>query len=98
MNYHFEIKSCFICFFFTVKNFVNVCPRNKHGASQASTKLGCGNDTYGNNQYLCLPNESKTSLVEFCFQGGMGLVEKGTFNCEKEILIELLSIVNKVIT
>lgn len=63
----------------TVTVLVNVCPRNKHGVIQASERLGCGNDTYGNNQYLCLPNKNKTSLVEFCFQGGMGIVEKG--NC-----------------
>lgn len=88
----------FVFFFFTVTVLVNVCPRNKHGVIQASERLGCGNDTYGNNQYLCLPNKNKTSLVEFCFQGGMGIVEKGTFNCEKETLKDLLNIVNKVIT
>lgn len=56
---------------------VNVCPRSKHDVMQASKKLGCGDDIYGNNQYLCLPNKNKTSLVEICFQGVMGIVEKG---------------------
>lgn len=64
---------------------VNVCPQNEHEVIQASKRLGCGDDRYGNNQYLCLPNKNKTSLVEFCFQGVMGLVEKGTLNSEKEI-------------
>lgn len=64
---------------------VNVCPKNEHDVIQASTRLGCGNDRYGNNQYMCLPNKDKSSLVEFCFQGVMGIVEKGTFNYEKEI-------------
>lgn len=64
---------------------VNVCPKNKHDVMQASKRLGCGNDIYGNNQYLCLPNKNKTSLVEFCFQGEMGIVEKGKLYCAKEI-------------
>lgn len=63
----------------------NVCPQNEHEVIQASKRLGCGDDKYGNNQYLCLPNKNKTSLVEFCFQGIMGLVEKGALNCKKEI-------------
>lgn len=56
---------------------VNVCPKNELDVIQASTRLGCGNDIYGNNRYLCLPNKNKTSLVELCFQGVMGIVEKG---------------------
>lgn len=59
--------------------FVNVCPKNEHDVIQASKRLECGFDIYGNNQYMCIPNKEKTSLVEFCFQGVMGIVEKG--NC-----------------
>lgn len=33
---------------------------------------------------MCVPNKNKTSLVEFCFQGVMGMVEKGKLNCEKK--------------
>lgn len=62
-----------------VKALVNRCPKNEHDVIQSSKRLGCGNDAHGNNQYLCLPNKSKTSLVEFCFQGLMGIVMKG--NC-----------------
>lgn len=57
---------------------VNVCPKTEDDVIQASKRLGCGNDIYGNNQYLCVPNREKTSLVEFCFEGLMGIVEKGT--------------------
>lgn len=62
---------------------VNVCPNNENDVIQASKRLGCGTDIYGNNQYLCLPNKKKSSLVEFCFQGVMGIVERGTLNCVK---------------
>ena len=45
----------------------------------ASGILGCGFDVYGNNQYMCLPNAEKTSLVQFCVDGLMGMKEKGTW-------------------
>lgn len=77
---------------------VNVCPKNVHDVLQASNRLGCGNDSYGNNQYLCLPNKDKSSLVEFCFQGVMGIVEKGTFICKNEIPIVISIFVNKDLT
>ena len=56
---------------------VDVCPKNLTDVIEASKKLGCGNDAYGNNQYLCLPNVYKTSLVEFCYSGTIGFQEKG---------------------
>lgn len=73
-------------FFFVVKDLVDVCPENEHDVLGASRRLGCGNDIYGHNQYMCIPNKEKTSLVEFCFQGVMGIVEKGMFNCKKRHL------------
>lgn len=89
MNYFKQIpfwdKMIFVFFFFTVITLVNKCPKNEHDVIQASKRLRCRNDTYGNNQYLCLPIKNKTSLAEFCFQGLMGIVEKGTFNWEKKI-------------
>lgn len=63
--------------FFTGTARVNYCPKNKNETIQASEKLKCGVDEYGNNQYLCLPHVNKTSLVEFCFDGIMGIQEKG---------------------
>lgn len=58
---------------------VDVCPFNLVEVEEASKRLGCGNDSYGNNQYMCLPNVNKTALVEFCYDGIMGLQEKGTW-------------------
>lgn len=59
---------------------VDVCPSNLIGIKEASKRLGCGNDTYGNNQYMCLPSVNKTSMNEFCFDGIMGAQEKGIYN------------------
>lgn len=58
---------------------VSVCPKTYEEIKVASNKLGCENDRYGNNQYMCIPNAEKTSLVQFCDDGEMGLVEEG--NC-----------------
>lgn len=55
------------------------CPKNETEVYEASKRIGCGVDFYGNNQYMCIPNEKKSSLVEFCFDGAMGIEEKG--NC-----------------
>lgn len=55
------------------------CPENKTEVQEASKRIGCGVDDYGNIQYMCIPNKEKTSLVEFCFNGAMGIEEKG--NC-----------------
>lgn len=63
---------------------VSVCPKNLQGIKEASNRLGCGNDRNGNNQYLCLPNKEKTSLVELCFNGTMEMVEMGTYCFYKE--------------
>ena len=56
---------------------IDSCPENSSTATEASRKLGCANDEYGNNQYLCLPNVNLSSLVEFCYEGIMGLQENG---------------------
>lgn len=57
--------------------YTKVCPKNQAEVNQASKRLECGYDKYGNNQYMCLPNKDKTSLVEFCNNGVMGFTEKG---------------------
>lgn len=57
--------------------YLNECPSSLSEIEKASNRLGCGKDKYGNNQYLCLPNEKKDSLNEFCYNGVMGLQEKG---------------------
>nr|XP_022286513.1 uncharacterized protein LOC111099501 isoform X2 [Crassostrea virginica]XP_022286514.1 uncharacterized protein LOC111099501 isoform X2 [Crassostrea virginica] len=58
---------------------VGGCPNNLTELETRSNRLGCGNDKYGNNQYICLPNVDKTSLTELCYDGIMGMVAKG--NC-----------------
>lgn len=56
---------------------VTQCPTNAAEKFLASTRLGCGSDIYGNDQYICAPNEAKTSLVELCYEGIMGIIDKG---------------------
>lgn len=43
-------------------------------------RFNCGNDLYGNNQYICFFNEEKIFLVEFCFDGIIGLNERGMYD------------------
>lgn len=65
-------------FFLSVMHsFVSSCPRTEDEFFKASTRLGCGNDINGHNQYICIPNEEKTSLVELCYNEVMGVREKG---------------------
>jgi hypothetical protein len=47
-------------------NGIDSCPGNARAAAEASSRLGCGRDEYGNDQYICVPNDSKTALLEFC--------------------------------
>ena len=56
---------------------VSECPTTLEKVIEGKARLECGRDKYGNNQYMCLPNEEKTSLVEFCYDGIMGIQEKG---------------------
>nr|XP_022288914.1 uncharacterized protein LOC111101001 isoform X2 [Crassostrea virginica] len=60
-------------------DLVHTCPEDQKDVIKASQQLGCQDDSFGNNQYMCLPNEEKTSLVQFCYDGIMGIQEKG--NC-----------------
>lgn len=57
--------------------FPTTCPTNLTEKILASKRLGCGKDLYGNDQYICAPNEAKTSLVEICNDGIMGIIEEG---------------------
>lgn len=59
--------------------FATTCPTNLTDKILASRRLGCRKDIYGNDLYICAPNELKTSLVEICNDGIMGIVEEG--NC-----------------
>lgn len=59
-------------------HIIDDCPQTQSEVDKASIRRGCGNDSYGNNQYMCLPNKNKTSLIEFCLNGVMGAETKGT--------------------
>lgn len=65
--------------FYEYTGIANVtgCPKNQSEVITASSKLGCGQDKYGNNQYMCLPNKEKSFLVELCYDGVMGIQERG---------------------
>ena len=56
---------------------VHTCPEDLKDVIEASQQLGCRDDSFGNNQYMCIPNKEKTSLVQFCYDGIMGIQEKG---------------------
>lgn len=58
---------------------VVACPNDPNDINKATKMLGCGKDIYGNSQYMCVPNQQKTELKEFCFQGTMEMFEEG--NC-----------------
>lgn len=64
-------------FYLEGMSFVTTCPSNLTEKILASNRLGCENDVYGNNQYICAPNKAKTSLVEICNDGIMGILEEG---------------------
>lgn len=57
---------------------INVCPKDQDKVQMAAKRLRCNKDIHGNNQYMCVPNKNKTSLVEFCYDGIMGLEDKGS--------------------
>ncbi|XP_062616074.1 uncharacterized protein LOC134277783 [Saccostrea cucullata] len=59
-----------------MENSVESCPRNITAVTESSTRLGCGQDRYGNDQYICVPNFDKTGLIELCYNGIMGIIER----------------------
>lgn len=58
--------------------YVKACPKTLTEIRRESERLKCKNDTYGNSQYMCLPNEEKSSLIQFCYEGKMGIELKGS--------------------
>lgn len=53
------------------------CPETMEEVNEARLRKGCENDQYGKNGYMCIPNQDRSSLVEFCYRGVMGLIEQG---------------------
>ncbi|XP_078332507.1 uncharacterized protein LOC144625494 isoform X3 [Crassostrea virginica] len=73
-NYSVDATETFI----QVKMYpVNKCPKYLTEWNNASKRLGCGKDMFNKDQYMCTPNDERTSLVEFCYPGIMGIKEKG---------------------
>ncbi|XP_062615839.1 uncharacterized protein LOC134277529, partial [Saccostrea cucullata] len=57
---------------------VDTCPGNKTEYADSATRLGCGVDENGRSQYVCVPNNNRSSLVEFCYNiTTTGLYTKG---------------------
>ena len=69
---------------------VSKCPKNLKEVKDASKRLGCGRDKFNKDQYMCTPNEEKTSLVEFCHEGIMGIKEKGLNTICKHLHFQML--------
>ena len=59
---------------------VEVCPKTSTEKEIAAKRLGCKEDQYDNNQYICLPVKEKTKLVEMCLDEIMGFQELGKYN------------------
>lgn len=66
---------------------VHRCPKTETQLNEATKRLRCGKDKYGHSQYICLPNKKKTSLVEFCIDGQVGIQEEGVHTIHYRINI-----------
>lgn len=69
---------------------VNKCPKYLTEWNNASKRLGCGKDMFDKDQYMCTPNDERTSLVEFCYPGIMGIKEKGLNKICKHLYLQIL--------
>ncbi|XP_062578885.1 uncharacterized protein LOC134240827 [Saccostrea cucullata] len=58
---------------------VDSCPRNLSAVETATLRLNCSEVKEFKNVYHCLPLSNLSLLVEFCYDGVSGLIEKG--NC-----------------
>ncbi|XP_062587829.1 uncharacterized protein LOC134249500 [Saccostrea cucullata] len=57
---------------------VDSCPLSKANTTEAASKLNCINDVFGRSQYVCVPNENLTAVVEFCYTKSIvGLYQAG---------------------
>ncbi|XP_062575874.1 uncharacterized protein LOC134237741 [Saccostrea cucullata] len=58
---------------------VDSCPKNRSEWNTAGARLNCSYDENNTLQYLCIPNEYITTLLEFCYDRTIEFGEKG--NC-----------------
>ncbi|XP_061190656.1 uncharacterized protein LOC133198627 isoform X2 [Saccostrea echinata] len=58
-------------------NEMDSCPTTNFSWYRAGSRLNCSHDANKRLQYLCIPNQEKTALIEFCYDHIMGLFEKG---------------------
>ncbi|XP_061193243.1 uncharacterized protein LOC133201456 [Saccostrea echinata] len=61
-------------------HIVYTCPRDKTEFNESATRLSCGVDENGRNQYVCAPNNEQSALVEFCYRHLIGLYQKGQYH------------------
>ncbi|XP_062618066.1 uncharacterized protein LOC134279651 [Saccostrea cucullata] len=54
---------------------VSACPKDALTWLSNGIKLQCPNDTYGRNLYQCVPNDDRSSLVEFCSKSSIARFE-----------------------
>ncbi|XP_062573904.1 uncharacterized protein LOC134235775 [Saccostrea cucullata] len=71
-----EFRDVFVFKRFPV-NEVDSCPTTNVTWYEAGARLNCSHDFFNRLQYLCIPNQEKTTLLEFCYDKIMGLYEKG---------------------
>ncbi|XP_062599445.1 uncharacterized protein LOC134260939 [Saccostrea cucullata] len=60
-------------------HIVYSCPRNETEFLASATRLSCDVDGNGRYRYVCVPNNERSAIVEFCYNYTSGLYEKG--NC-----------------
>ncbi|XP_061190276.1 uncharacterized protein LOC133198150 [Saccostrea echinata] len=61
---------------FPVTN-VDYCPTTIDSRNSAADRLKCPLDQNKNPSYFCVPNQEKTTLLEFCYDEFLGLVQNG---------------------
>jgi hypothetical protein len=62
-----------------IVNVIQTCPRTAGEWRESSDRLGCQfNSKDVKNRYHCVPDQYRSSLLEFCYDAGRTLVEIGT--------------------
>jgi hypothetical protein len=53
------------------------CPLDSVAWELASNRINCSRDASMKNRYICVPNQRKTRLLEFCYDEVRPLVQPG---------------------